>query len=100
MTLSEPLVRDRPAARMTGAPPALRLDSNEFRRNFNERCFVLHHDLANRPAFDLEPLVHLARQTAETRPRDMYYDEGNVAPGQRWATIARGSLGIDEAIRR
>src|SRR5262249_54104117 len=84
-----------------GAPsPALHIDPDVFRQRFNERDFAVRHNLAEHPAFDVEQLVHLARITAETRPRDVYYDEDRVAPGQRWAEIARGQSPVDETIRR
>jgi len=80
--------------------PALRIDADVFRERFNKRHFVLHHDLADHSAFDVEALVHLARKTSETRPRDVYFDEGTVEPGQRWATIGRGAMTVDETIQR
>src|SRR6185312_9932762 len=72
---------------------------DDFRQKFNKHHFVLEHGLAEESAFDLDRLVHLAQLTAETRPKDLYYDEGNVAPEHRWDTIRRGSLPITETIR-
>ena len=80
--------------------PVFDLDAEEFRRGFNRKPFVLQHSLANHSAFDLEPLIRVARETAEIRPSDLYYDEGNVAPEQKFVSIARGSLPIEETIRR
>ena len=78
----------------------LSFDRQEFQTKFNHQHFVLQHDLANYPEFSLPRLIELAKVTAETRPKDLYYDVGDVDIGQRWETIARGSLPIDETIRR
>ncbi len=78
----------------------LDFDAAEFREKFNRRHFTLAHRLADHPAFSLPHLVELARSTAETRPADVYFDVGEVAIGQRWETIAKGTLPIDETIRR
>jgi hypothetical protein len=74
--------------------------TNEFRENFNRRHFVVQHDLATYSAFSLERLIELAKDTAETRPNDLYYDEGEVEIGQRWEEVSRGTLPIDETIGR
>jgi hypothetical protein len=76
------------------------LDRHEFQKKFNRRHFALAHDLANHPEFSLPRLIELASDTAQTRPGDLYYDVGEVEIGQRWETIPRGSLPIDETIRR
>jgi len=78
----------------------LSFDDQEFRDKFNRDHFVLTHDLADYPQFSLPNLIELAKATAEARPRDLYYDVGDVEIGQRWETIPRGSLPIDERIRQ
>jgi len=78
----------------------LSFDRQEFRDKFNRNHFTLTHELADYPEFSLPNLIELAKATAETRPGDLYYDVGDVEIGQRWETIPRGSLPIDETIRR
>jgi hypothetical protein len=78
----------------------LRFDPAEFREKFNRRHFVVAHELADYPEFSLPRLIELAEATAQTRPKDLYYDVGEVEIGQRWEEIPRGALPIDEAIRR
>jgi hypothetical protein len=78
----------------------LQFDHQEFKAKFNRQHFVLQHELADHPEFSLPRLIELARNTAETRPGDLYYDIGEVEIGQRWETIPRGSLPIDQTIRR
>src|SRR5271170_4745354 len=78
----------------------LSFDPQEFRDRFNRDHFTLAHDLGDHPEFSLPRLIELAKATAETRPGDLYYDVGDVEIGQRWETISRGSLSIDETIRR
>jgi len=94
------------------APSALRPDQSAssgsflsfdpvvFRERFNRKHFTLEHRMAEHPAFDMDALVRLAQVTAQTRPSDVYLDEGEVEPGQRWASIPRGTLSVDETIRR
>jgi hypothetical protein len=77
----------------------LRFD-RESQAKFNRTHFVLQHELASFPEFSLPRLIELAKATAETRPKDLYYDVGEVDIGQRWETVARGSLPVDETIRR
>jgi hypothetical protein len=78
----------------------LGFDFEEARDKFNRRHFLFTHTLADSAEFELPQLIELAKATAETRPKDLYYDVGDVAIGQRWETIARGSLPIDETIGR
>jgi hypothetical protein len=78
----------------------LKFDPQEFRGNFNRRQFTFAHDLSEYHEFAVPRLIELAKTTAEIRPADVYYDVGEVNIGQRWETIARGSLAVDETIRR
>jgi hypothetical protein len=78
----------------------LNFETQACRDKFNRKHFTFDHDLGNYPEFSLPRLIELAKSTAETRPKDLYYDVGDVDIGQRWATIPRGSLPIDETIRR
>ncbi|HEY6430578.1 MAG TPA: hypothetical protein VIZ17_01230 [Acetobacteraceae bacterium] len=78
----------------------LHFDKQEFQDKFNRVHFQLTHDLVDQPEFSLPRLIELAKQTAETRPDDLYCDVGQVEIGQRWETIAKAALPIDELIRR
>jgi hypothetical protein len=78
----------------------LNFDADEFREKFNRRHFIITHDLAANRAFELPQLIELAKTMSETRPADVYYDVGDVAIGQRWETISKGTLAVDETIRR
>lgn len=59
-------------------------DASVVRENFDRRSFELTHHLAAHPLFDLPRLMELADRTLRTRPSDLYYDMGDVAPGQKW----------------
>jgi hypothetical protein len=80
--------------------PMLNLDSLEFRTKFNRQNFILTHHLASHPAFALPRLIELARDTANKRPTDVYFDVGDVGIGQRWDTASPGALPVDETIDR
>lgn len=89
----------------TLAPPSRSLavfdfDPSAFRNNFNRQWFPLEHTLANNRLFTVERLVQLAKQTAQARPGDLYFDKGATKPGQRWNETAACDLPIDETIRR
>jgi hypothetical protein len=70
-----------------------------FRECFNKRHFVLHHQLAGSPLFELPRLIELARDTAARRPDDIYYDTGVTDVSARWSTAPR-EFPVDETIRR
>ena len=78
----------------------LDIDRAAFRADFDRRHFLFSHQLAADPAFSLPRLIELARDTARARPKDLYFDVGQVAIGQRWDETTRGSLPIEETIRR
>ena len=59
-------------------------DSSAFRENFERKSFEVSHHLASHPLFQLPQLMDLAERTLKTRPSDLYYDMGDVAPGQKW----------------
>src|ERR1700761_1037653 len=64
-------------------------DSSLFRENFERKSFEVAHHLAGHPLFQLPQLMGLAERTLKTRPFDLYYDMGNVAPGQKWRDTNR-----------
>jgi hypothetical protein len=70
-----------------------------FRDCFNKRHFVLRHALTGNPLFELPRLIELARDTAATRPDDLYYDAGVTDLNERWGT-SPCELPVDETIRR
>ncbi|MCP3709192.1 transcriptional regulator [Paraburkholderia sp. CNPSo 3274] len=59
-------------------------DASVFRENFERKSFDVSHHLASHPLFQLPQLMELAERTLKTRPADLYYDMGDVAPGQKW----------------
>jgi len=77
----------------------LELRPEIFQDCFNRRHFVLQHELAGHPLFQLPRLLELARATARARPLDLYYDAGVTDLNQRWGTT-KPPLPIDETIRR
>jgi hypothetical protein len=78
----------------------LNFDQLEVRDKFDRSQFTFGHDLAEHPEFAVPRLIELAKSTAEFRPADVYYDVGVVDIGQRWETIPKGPLPVDETIRR
>jgi len=71
-----------------------------FRQNFNQASFEFHHTLTQHPLFRLERLLELAETTQQRRPRDLYYDAGDVGVNERWDEIARPQFSAADAIRR
>lgn len=79
----------------------LELSRETFRERFNKRHFMLRHHLASHPLFELPRLIELARDTAQSRPEDLYYDAGVTDLNERWGT--RKSVcpfPVDETIHR
>jgi hypothetical protein len=77
----------------------LYLNPDTFRENFNNRHFVLQHELSGHPLFELPRLIELARATAVSRPDDLYYDAGVTDLNERWGT-SPCTFPVDETIRR
>jgi len=69
--------------------PWIEVDSSVFRENFDRKSFDVSHYLADHPLFQLPQLMELAERTLRTRPSDLYYDMGDVAPGQKWKDTTR-----------
>jgi hypothetical protein len=90
----------KPDLQTTRAPRHLLATEQLFRRNFNETSFAFQHSLANHPLFRLERLMELAKATEQTRPRDLYYDAGDVAVNQRWDQTPRPQFAASDAIKR
>ncbi|MFM0504630.1 transcriptional regulator [Paraburkholderia caffeinilytica] len=64
-------------------------DTAAFQENFERKSFEVSHHLACHPLFQLPQLMDLAERTLKTRPSDLYYDMGDVAPGQKWKDTNR-----------
>lgn len=64
-------------------------DASVFRENFERKSFDVSHHLASHPLLQLPQLMELAERTLKTRPADLYYDMGDVAPGQKWKDTNR-----------
>jgi hypothetical protein len=77
----------------------LNLRPELFRSSFNRQHFVLHHELAGQPLFELPRLIELARDTAAQRPSDLYYDAGVTDLNERWGS-SPAQFPVDETIRR
>ncbi|MEI5996900.1 cupin-like domain-containing protein [Paraburkholderia bengalensis] len=59
-------------------------DASVFRACFERKSFEVAHHLASHPRFQLHQLMDLTERTMKTRPSDLYYDMGDVVPGQKW----------------
>lgn len=79
--------------------PLVLIDREKFRQNFNKRHFMLSHRLYGHPLLALSRIIELARDTALTRPNDLYYDSGVTDINERWGTSQPAVL-VDETIRR
>jgi hypothetical protein len=64
-------------------------DASVFRERFDRTSFELTHHLASHPLFELPRLMELAERTLRACPSDLYYDMGDVAPGQKWKDTNR-----------
>jgi hypothetical protein len=77
----------------------LNLRPELFQSSFNRQHFILNHELTGQPLFELPRLIELARDTAEKRPTDLYYDAGVTDLNERWGT-SPAQFPVDETIRR
>jgi len=75
-------------------------DGNTFKDEFNRASFEFHHNLAQHSLFKLERLIELARATQAERPRDLYYDAGEVDINQRWDEVGKPQFSAADAIQR
>ncbi len=91
-------VKDLPAA-AGGAEKLLLIDQDQFRQNFNKRHFRLQHRLPGHPLMALPRIMQLARDTAEQRRDDLYYDAGVTDIDERWGSKPP-TFAVDETIKR
>jgi hypothetical protein len=82
-----------------GRQPLLLIDREKFRQNFNKRHFIFSHRLRGNPLFSLPRLIELARDTAQSRPEDLYYDAGVTDIDARWGS-SPAAFPVDETIQR
>ncbi len=75
-------------------------NDSKFREKFNQQSFEVSHGLAKHPLFQLPSLLDLAERTLKDRPDDLYYDMGDIQPGQRWDTVPGRSFSAVEALRQ
>lgn len=75
-------------------------DSKAARENFNRHSFAVSHRLSTHPLFQLPNLLQLAERTANSRPDDLYFDMGEVRPGQRWDQIPEARFSAIEAMQQ
>src|SRR5258708_7097905 len=75
-------------------------DPNEAREKFNQHSFEVGHCLSSHPLFQLPKLLELAERTARSRPGDLYFDMGEVRPGQRWDEIPEARFSAVEAMQQ
>src|SRR5215510_9717958 len=75
----------------------LAFDSMQLAAELNRRPFVVHHGLADHPAFRLERLVELARRLP---PERVEYNAGDLPISQDPRLTPHTGLSIEETIRR
>ncbi len=77
----------------------LNIDPTAYRQNFNQRHFLVQHELASHPLFEIPRLLELAQEVSRKWPGDLHYDRGITNIGQRWDEKGEAVLPIDETIR-
>src|SRR5260370_17917998 len=75
-------------------------DPKAAEEKFNRRSFEVSHRLASHPLFQLPKLLELAERTAKSRPDDLYFDMGEIRPGQRWDQIPEARFSAVEAMQQ
>jgi hypothetical protein len=75
-------------------------DPEAARAKFNRQSFEVSHRLSSHPLFQLPKLLELAERTARSRPDDLYFDMGEVRPGQRWDQIPEARFSAVEAMQQ
>ncbi|WP_321920393.1 transcriptional regulator [Paraburkholderia tropica] len=60
-----------------------------FKENFERNSFEVTHKLARHPLLQLPQLLELADRSLKARPSDLYFDMGDVVPGQKWKDTNR-----------
>jgi len=78
----------------------IEVDAVQFSDKFNRKSFEFRHHLATHPLFQLPKLLELAERTLKTRPKEIYYDAGEVKVEQRWDSIPKKPFSAVEAMER
>lgn len=69
------------------------------RQRLHKQPFLVTHNLATNPLFDVEQLVSVA-QNAGKRWSDLHFDVGDASVDSRWGQLPKGELPATELIRR
>ncbi|HEU4390622.1 MAG TPA: transcription factor [Blastocatellia bacterium] len=85
------------ATGQTSAERRLEVDEECFKQNFDRVPFLLRHNLAGHPLFELPRLVELSRKL---RPGTVEYSSGSVPIGLKPELTPRTGLSIQETIER
>ena len=72
----------------------------EFKENFNRLPFMVSHNLANHPLFELPRLVELAKTLWGIGGGKVLFQEGNISFGQKWEDIPRKAFSFIDGINR
>ncbi len=93
---------DRPAFKSDTSSEArwIITDLKAAREKFDRHSFEVSHRLASHPLFQLPKLLELAERTAKSRPDDLYFDMGEIRPGQRWDQIPEARFSAVEAMQQ
>ena len=93
---------DRPAFKSDSGSDArwIITDLKAARERFNRHSFEVSHRLSSHPLFQLPKLMELAERTGKSRPDDLYFDMGEVRPGQRWDQIPEARFSAVEAMQQ
>jgi hypothetical protein len=93
---------DKPAFKFDSANDGrwIVADPMASKANFDRRSFEITHRLSSHPLFQLPKLLELAERTAKSRPEDLYFDMGEVRPGQRWDQIPEAKFSAVDAMRQ
>jgi hypothetical protein len=78
----------------------IEVDPAQFNEKFNRKSFEFRHHLATHPLFQLPKLLELAERTLKMRPKEIYYDAGEVKVEQRWDSIPKKPFSAVEAMER
>jgi len=82
------------------APRWIVTDPSTAQAKFNRQSFEVSHHLSSHPLFQLPKLLELAERTARLRPDDLYFDMGEVRPGQRWDQIPKAEFSAVQAMKQ
>jgi len=95
-TVTVPAAAERPQPSAT-AGRALEIEPARFRADFNQKPFLVRHNLVGHPLFTLPALIDLFKRLPEGH---VEYYSGNVPVSQDWEKTPRTGLSVEETIRR